>query len=222
MSNTDDRLEECYQAIRDAMPADPTDAGNAITLLKRYVAAWPKRDKLANYLSLGSRNDTSQAETKRRQTLRCLVLLKLVVGGSAPESTPSFITKYGTDSIALLNQLIVSNLPLFDKSVCRAQWHWSNFTAAASRAGDYDSNWPGKNVGDFRYIVFGLPNTKLKAGTSYADIIVKPDIARGFFLSTSVITNGKVATYYPYGLILSVPEENIVSTHTKDQSTRKL
>jgi hypothetical protein len=220
MPNTDDRLAECYQAIKAAMPTKGSDADNAITLLERHVAAWPQRAKLAKYLHLGSRNDQSQAETMRRQAARCCVLLDLVVGGQPPELAPNLIARYSPEPIKLLNQRIESKLPLFNTSNSRAQWHWSNFTAVASRAGDYDSAWPGKNVGNFRYIVFGLPNAKLNAGTSSDDIIAKPDTVRRFFLSTSVITNGKVATYYPYGLILSVPEENIVSTHSKDQATR--
>ncbi len=220
MSKTDDRLDECYAAIRAALPNSPTDAANAVTLLERQVAAWPQRANLATYLSLGSRQDKSAAETVRRQAVRCVVLLELVVGGQPVTLAQSLLARHDNSPLALLQDRIRSNLPLFDKSPFRTDWDPANFSDPTTGAGDYDARVPNRQIAPFQYLCFGMMNVPPNAGTSYTDILADPTILREFLISTALISNGKVATYYPYGLILSVPSDNIVSTNYKDQAVR--
>jgi hypothetical protein len=220
LSKTDDRLDDCYAAIRAAMPTNPTDAGNAITLLTRLVDASPARHGLGNALSLGSRTDNSQAETDRRAAVRCAMMLDVIVGGQPAALLPSLKQKYIGQPLVMLQREIVAKLPLYDVSPHRASWNPTNFTLPATGAGNYDPRFPNATT-PFRYIVFGMMNSPPAAGKSYTDILADPEgTLRTFLISTSVITQGKVATYYPYGLILCVPEECIISTHSKDQTFR--
>lgn len=45
-----------------------------------------------------------------------------------------------------------------------------------------------------------------------------PSVLRGTIISTTVITELKHATYYPFGFILRVPKENVYSASSKDQA----
>lgn len=220
MSKTDTRLSECYGAIRRALPGATADADNAIRLVEKHVELFVQRGKIATLLSLGSRTDKSQAETERREAVRCCALLDMVVGGQPAGFAEMLLTRHGGKTIAQLNQHIVGSLPLFDPSPLRAQWAATNFDHPNLGRGDYNAAQPNAPIAPFRYFVFGMMNTAPVAGTSYTQILANPQMVDQFLLSTSIITNGKVACYYPYGLILIVPHENIVSTHHKDTSTR--
>ena len=55
-------------------------------------------------------------------------------------------------------------------------------------------------------------------GVSYDAILKNPGMLKTFMLSCSVIDDTHLPTYYPYGFILMVPEENIASTSRKDQA----
>lgn len=48
--------------------------------------------------------------------------------------------------------------------------------------------------------------------------LADPSVLRGTIISTSVITQLKHATYYPFGFILNVPKENVYSASSKDQA----
>jgi hypothetical protein len=220
MSKTDDRLDECYDAIRAALPNSQTDANNAVALLQRQVAAWPQRANLAKYLSLGSRQDKSATETQRRQAVRCMVLLELVVVGQPAGMAASLIARHDNSPLALLQTNIKANLPLFDQSPFRNDWDPANFSDHTTGAGDYDARVPNRQIAPFQYLCFGMMNVPPVAGTAYTDILADPTIMRQYLISTALVSNGKVATYYPYGLILSVPSDNIVSTNYKDQAVR--
>jgi hypothetical protein len=220
MSTTNDRLIECYDAIRAALPTGSQDAEKAVKLLKRYVEAWPQRANLATYLSLGLRLDKSTTETQRRQAVRCVVLLELVVGNQPPALAASLIARHYKSPLPFLQDKIKASLPLFDNSASRIDWDPIKFSVPTTLAGDYDANVPHRQIAPFQYLCFGMPNVTLNQGTSFRDIINDPLIMRTFLISTSLISNGKVATYYPYGLILSVPSQNIVSTRHKDQGVR--
>lgn len=47
--------------------------------------------------------------------------------------------------------------------------------------------------------------------------LTDPSLLKGTIISTSLISEKKHATYYPFGFILKVPKENIYSTSAKDQ-----
>ena len=229
MSNTEERLTECYSAITDAMStnSNSADGVNAIKLLIRHVGAWPHRANLARYLSLGLRMDKSTSETKRRQAVRCLVLLELVIGGKDVNLAESLISRHDKKTLTQLQEDIRYNLPLFDKNLFRNEWHPHKFSMPADKPqagplarlpGDYDAATPDLPMLPFMYICFAIMNVNTKIGLQYSDIIADPMILRSLLISTSLINNEKVATYYPYGIILSVPSENIVATNSADQS----
>lgn len=51
-----------------------------------------------------------------------------------------------------------------------------------------------------------------------AKYLADPAVLRSTIISTSVISEHKHATYYPFGFILKVPVENVYSASSKDQS----
>jgi hypothetical protein len=196
------------QRFDDAITIIRTHFGNdAATLTKRYVDGYPNRDGLGKALHLDGREDSSSQETERRNHLRAVLLLAHAVGG-LPLSQTSFLTqRFGTQATAALRNEIGSRLPLFDYSPLRSLWNPMNFTQAQDPP-----------PSDFRYIVFGMMNTHTGRGVSYKDILSDPNKLKSFMLSTSLIDQAHLATYYPYGFILTVPEENILSTLAQDQA----
>jgi hypothetical protein len=64
-----------------------------------------------------------------------------------------------------------------------------------------------------------MMNAYFGRGLRFNDILKDPrKVVKTLLISTSVIDKTHRATYYPYGLILKVPTENIISTSGKDQA----
>jgi hypothetical protein len=198
--------DERFAGVVDAVRKRAGD--NAATLVEKSIEnLGTNRDPIGSALSLGSRSDNSTAETDRRNAMRAVLFLLFTEGKQPTVLAPSFIAKYSTWSLAQLGNELESRLPLLSDDPVRAAWSPSNFSSVTNPP-------PAR----FRYIVFGMMNAYTGRGVSYDTILDDPNIIRSFALSTSLIGEGHIATYYPYGLILKVPAENIVSTHHKDQA----
>jgi hypothetical protein len=166
-----------------------------------------KKKAIGDALSLGSRDDKTAAETERRQALRALLFLLFTEGRQPVTLASGFIARYETRPLHELLSIIKQHLPLYVESPYRNTWDAGLFSAV--------SNPPPPS---YRYVVFGLMNTYTGRGISYEKLIANPSIVQTFLLSTSVISSEKISTYYPYGFILSVPKENVISTSSSDQA----
>jgi hypothetical protein len=65
----------------------------------------------------------------------------------------------------------------------------------------------------------GLETTQLWVNFA-RQYLQSPDILRFNIISATLISQAKHATYYPFGFILSVPQENVYSTAAKDQGVK--
>jgi hypothetical protein len=202
----DDRLEQVLEFVGEFFP-------NVENLVEKRIASLgSQRDAVASALSLGKRSwGESADETKRRNGVRTLLFLLFTEGNCPVELAEEYKAQYQSMDLDQLIRNIRGRLPVVEFSPKRELWDFGKFTAVPQTPQLQDA--PPK----FCYLVFGMMNTEPIGGVSYQTILGNPNIVRRFLLSTSIIDENHRSTYFPYGLILQVPKQNIISTNTKDQ-----
>jgi hypothetical protein len=187
---------------------------NGATLVDRRLERMSKADQkaISDAMSLGDSvaallKDKDE-EKDRRHAIRAVLLLKFAVKKEPVKLSKDLIAKFGSKAMADLKNEIKSGLPVTDNSPLRDFWDPKHFTDPKA----YKADKP------FKFIVWGMMNTHTGRGTPYFKILENPDIAKTFLISSSIIDQVHKSTYYPYGFILKVPKENIISTNSKDQA----
>jgi hypothetical protein len=202
----DDRLDQVLEFVGEFFP----NVENLVR--KRIDSLGPQRDAIASALSLGKRAWGEPAdETKRRNGVRTLLFLLFTEGNCPLALAQEYKAQYQFTDLDQLLRNIRGRLPVVEFSLKRESWDLGQFTPVPQTPQLQDA------PPQFRYLVFGMMNAQPMAGVSYQTILSNPDIVRRFLLSTSIIDENHRSTYFPYGLILQVPKQNIVSTNTKDQ-----
>lgn len=172
-----------------------------------------QKSVIGNALSLGARdNDKSPQESKRRNGVRALLFLAFTEGKQPLALAESFKTKYLAMTVDQIKLEIKGRLPVLDASPLRGLWNPVNFTQVQPQPQMQTA------PATFRYLVFGMMNKYTGRGTSFETILKTPSLLKTFMISCSVIDQTHRPTYYPYGFILTVPVENILSTSRKDQA----
>ncbi|MGH9585468.1 MAG: hypothetical protein ACRD3F_00835 [Acidobacteriaceae bacterium] len=207
MKTNDDRLDGVLDYIRKNFQ------GSLGLMEQKISELGARKSAVASALSLGSRSGTNTPdETERRNGIRTALFLAFTEGKQPLALAESFKTKYSNMNAAQVKLEIKGRLPVMSSSPNRADWHPTMFTPVQ----------PTPQIQtaptQFRYMVFGMMNAYTGRGTSFESILAKPAMLKAFMLSTSAIDESHKATYYPYGFILMVPEENFVSTSTSDQA----
>ena len=200
--STDDRFDGVLEVVEKHAGA------HAKTLIEaRITGLGANRDTIGNALSLGSSSTSGAAEKERRNMIRAVLFLLFTEAKQPTALASTFKEKYAGWTLAQLVGEMKSRLPLAISSPGSDAWDPKRFSPAVNPP-----------PAGFRYIVFGMMNKHTGRGVSYDVILSDPLKVRSFALSTSLIGEGRVPTYYPYGLILDVPKENIVSAFHKDQA----
>jgi hypothetical protein len=196
-----DRFDQVVDFVRSQY------GDSAATIVERSIDSLsvPTRTSIGDALSIQS--DVKGKD--KRNGLRTLLYLLFAEGGQPVALAQAFKGRYGFLSLPALINEIRGRLPLFDNSPNRDLWDPSNFTRVTRS---------GPAPGRFQYIVFGMMNTYTGRGKSYSEILNDPDILKSFALSTTIIDQDHVATYYPYGFVIKAPKQCILSTHPKDQA----
>lgn len=180
---------------------------------QRINALGGNRKAVASALSLGAREGgNSAAETERRNGVRTVLFLLFTDGKQPLALADSFKARYLPMTLQQLQNEVKGRLPVLDSSPIRDEWDPVHFTQVPPNPQMQFAPDP------FRYLVFGMMNTYTNRGVSYESILAHPQMVKTFMLSTSIIDEEHCPTYYPYGLILRVPKENIASTSRKDQA----
>jgi hypothetical protein len=202
----DERLDGVVEFVSTYFP-------NALPLVQQRIdSLGTQRTAIASALSLGSRSGgNSAAETERRNGIRAVLFLLFTDGKQPVALANTFVAKYSAMTLQQLQNEIKGRLPVLDSSPIRDSWDPRHFTQVLPRP--LLQNTPNR----FRYLVFGMMNTYTGRGVSYETILANPQMLKSFMLSTSIIDETHIPTYYPYGLILRAPKENIASTSRKDQ-----
>jgi hypothetical protein len=203
----DERLDGVLEYI------DKYFAGSKALFEQRIAGLGAQKAAISNGLSLGARDqDKSAAETERRNGVRTLLFLAFTEGKQPIALAESFKAKYLAMSQVQIKSEIKGRLPVLDSSPLRAFWSPMNFTQVQQTPQMQTA------PAQFRYIVCAMMNKYTGRGVSYETILKSPAMLKTFMLSCSIIDEAHRPTYYPYGFILSVPQENIASTSRKDQS----
>jgi hypothetical protein len=207
--------KDADQRIQDTVEYIRTLDASAATLVERRFERVPAGDakKMSEAMSLGKEVpalDKDEAKEKvRRHAIRAILLLELLCKKQPIASAKGFIAKYQGQKTDDLAKTVRSNLPAVDDAPERDAWDPKNFTDPKA----YAANKP------FKFIVWGMMNAYTGRGVSYETILKDPTAsAKTSLMSTSIIDQDHRATYYPYGFILKVPQQNIISTHSKDQA----
>ena len=202
----DERLDGVISFIHEYFP----DCEALMEKLVQNLGA--QKNPIANALSLGSRSDKSDNETKRRNGIRTLLFLAFVEAKQPVGAASQLLQRYSSLTLEQIKGQVTGRLPYYESNApMRALWGAGGFTPVN---GQGLQNAPGA----FRYHVFGMMNVLPVAGKSYLEILADPSILKSFMLSTSLISQARRATYYPYGFILTAPPETIISTNTSDQA----
>lgn len=207
MKTNDERLDGVLDYI------DKNFKGSLHLVEQRMNDLGPQRKTIAAALSLGSRSGTKTLdETNRRNGIRAALFLALTEGKQPLAMAESFKMKYSAMNALQLQSEIKGRLPVLSTSPNRHDWHPTMFTPVPPQPQIQQA------PTHFCYMVFGMMNAYTGRGTSYQKILETPALLRTFMLSMSIIDQDHRATYYPYGFILLVPQDNFVSTSAKDQA----
>lgn len=200
-----ERFEQALAFIQGVFPGTHGNFCRKIVENRLDAVAAPLREAIGDAMSIP---DSVQGQ-QERDGLRAVVLLRLLVKKEPAALAPSIIAAHAGKTAAALQATVRGLVPMTHDSPSRATWSPAGFTTTPT------ANAPAPSR--FRYIVFGISNAPPPYGTSFADIIKDPTILRTWMISSSVIDERRTSTYYPYGLILHVPVDCVLTTSGADQ-----
>jgi hypothetical protein len=149
-------------------------------------------------------------QMSKTRAIRAFLLASFTVGKIPVSRKGHLLTQVEALSTSQIAQRLVMTFPLVTSNNKRDQWGPEHFSDPAKHAGNR-----------FRYIVHALqdPSEDVENEVQVNDLLQNPTgiLQRRVAISCSVIDQDHRQTYRNYGLVLSVPKENILTTHPKDQ-----
>lgn len=225
------RIYKTLSKIEEPGFLGPTEGHHYVKQIKDALSRFDSYQVLGfdSALSLGERADTStqrfpslpsfsrshgpgDQETERRHAIRACLLAEFAIKKRSSKFSTSLIQRFQHRSKNELIQLFKMSFPLVTDRGNRNAW----------RAGFTDPL--HHNDARFRYIVHALrlnevpdPNNT-SPWTSANSILADPNakLRNWFAISCSLIDQAHRQTFKGCGLILRVPVENILTTHTGD------
>ena len=200
----DDRFNQVLDFVGSVFPGQHGTYCRQIVEARIDALSSAEKKQIGDVLDIPS----SVTPSNRRNAMRAVLFLRFAVSRQPVGLANSYKAELQHLPINVLTQKVQGLIPLQHDSPNRSFWNPSHFTKPTQSG-------PAPN--GFKFIVFGLNNTNPPYGVKYSDIINNPNQIRTWMISTSVIDEQRVATYYPYGLILKVPESCVLTTSARDQ-----
>lgn len=160
-------------------------------------------------LHLGHRLNLLPDETLRRHAIRACLLAEFTVMNKPVTQRANLLPQLEKGTKDQLIRQFQSRFPLVSSNSKRDSWAETNFTDPAQHANQA-----------FRYIIHGMkrPSEDASSKIKYSQLLANPTLMQNWVaISASLIDQAHRATYRPYGLILRVPKNNVLTTHSADQ-----
>jgi hypothetical protein len=182
-------------------------------VLKRYVDERTDQLGLDAALALGSYPVHTEANKQQRKALRAVLLAEFVMREQPLDIKDKLVGRYKDLSTDQLKQQFCHTFPPFLDDGNRAAWAPNNFTQPSTLVPLYNpADWTNKAVPPYRFITHSIrANSALLKGDPMRQLMEFTAI------SCAVLSSDKPVAFSNCGLILYVPENNIITTSPTDQ-----
>jgi hypothetical protein len=191
----------------------PQVGGNYRGTLRTRFDASPNRAEINAALSLGAYLVHSEANKQQRAALRAVMLASFLMKGVPVTQRDLLKSRYENFDLATLKRAFVSTFPALQDNDNRRAWAPVNFTPPAmldSLRNPRAGAGPHAPLPSFQFIIHSVGNF-LGAVFSTPDILTRYEV-----LSMSLMGNMNVQGHDPQGVILRVPENNILAAAPTD------
>jgi hypothetical protein len=181
-------------------------------LTTKFNAAF-NRAQIEAALSLGAYLRHTDVNKQQRAALRAVLLANFLMTSHPVELRNELKTRYENSDLATLKRAFASTFPALQDNGNRPAWNPINFsdpttlnTFKKRRSG----NGPHLPHPPFRFIIHGV-------GNYMGDVFDNPNILTRYeVLSMSLMSNTNCHSHDPQGVILRVPENNILAASPTD------
>jgi len=164
-------------------------------------------------MALGNYFWPTEEKPQKLHAIRAVLLAAFVIKKTPLVQKDGLVTRYEQLTLEQLKTSFRSQFPPFEDNNKRVQWAPANFTAL-NTLNDFEQarDWRNRVIPDFRLFVHTL-----KAG-SEGNLLTAPvaTLSGWDAISMSVISRDKPSAYSNFGLIMSIPENNILVTSPMD------
>jgi hypothetical protein len=210
-------LQSTLDAITQVLFTDGTGPHYVRQLQGQLDARPGDAQAIDSALSLGWYALHTDAHKRQRQALRAVLLANFLMKGVPVAQVEGLRSYYGSMSLDALKRQFVFLFPALDDAEGkRRAWHPALFTDPRRlRELWRPVDWRHKPVPEYRFIVHAITN----AGSP---VLTDPigQLSRYDLLSMSILSTRKPWAYVNRGVILRVPQNNIIATSPADMLTQ--
>lgn len=180
--------------------------------LTKEFAGRGDKQAVDDTLGLGNYLIHTQSNKRQRHALRAVLLANLLITNQPVAVIPRIREQYNSSSLEDLKQQFAHLFPAFFDDNNRATWNPLNFTnpnllSALQRP----TNWTNKAVPLYKFFVHTLKHPSAVLDTPISML------SGWTAISMSVLASRKPIAYSNHGLILHVPENNVLTASPTDQ-----
>jgi len=181
-------------------------------LLKRKFNARADQQAIDDALALGGYLVHSDSNKRQRHALRAVLLANFLMKNQPVSLRDRFHAQYKSASVDQLKQAFTHLFPAFIDNDNRAAWAPVYFTRpAALRDLQRPADWTRRSPPPYKLFIHTL---KHPSATLNAPI---QTLSRWIAISMSVLSSRNPVAYSNHGVILRVPENNVLTTSPTDQ-----
>jgi len=191
----------------------PQAGANYRGVLTTKFNAAVNRAQIDSALSLGAYLVHSEANKQQRAALRAVLLANILMGNLPVELLGQLKQRFEKHDLATLKRAFANTFPALQDNGNRPSWNPANFTAPATlngltkRRSGFGPHFP---LPPFRFIIHAV-------GNYMGDVFDTPAILTRYeVLSMSLMSNTNAHAHDPQGVILRVPENNILAASPTD------
>ena len=181
-------------------------------ILTEKFNARPDQQAIDDALALGNYLVHSEANKQTRHMTRAVLLAEFLMKNQPVQLKDQLRDQLKSLPAAQLKQKFTHLFPAFLDGGKRQSWAPANFTAVATLAAlNKPKNWNGQAIPAYKLFVHTLKHP--------SDVLDNPirTLSGWTAISMSVLSSTNTVCYSNHGLILSVPENNVLTTSPTDQ-----
>lgn len=189
--------------------------GKYYFLLNAAFNRYGDKNALDNSLSLGRYLLHTDENKKIRHVLRATILSNVLFKNASLDSSRSIFEQLKILPLPAIKQRFLWSFPVFIDNGNRSAWNEINFTSIDSLSVfKRDVDWSKQIIPSYKILVHALVINKLDRNLLTSPITT---MSKWSAISTSILSDSKPKVYSNHGLMLGVPQNNILTTSPSDQ-----
>lgn len=207
-----EHYERTIAAIPEPWFMGPGIGQKYVERLNAVFASRTDKQKVDDALALGWYAFHTEENKQHRHAVRAVILAAVLMKGNRAETADFYKRQYKSMTIERLKQEFVHSFPAFFDGGNRGKWSPVNFTHPRTvGALAHITDWTKYPVPPYKFFIHGL--------THPAKTLANPELVLSgrLAISAGVLSNKKPIAFTNHGLILEVPENNILTTSPSDQ-----